>query len=786
MNNTFDFNTHPLTSKLKHVESAGTDKWRASCPCGRNHKNDDRNQSLSVEYDRDKQTLLVYCFTGCSVAEICKETGCSVSDLFFRKDPSSFISWYANKNGFTFIESYSYCYGSYNDGLCKVRFRLPDGTKDFRWIHEDDSQKSGYRMKHSGLHRLYAAGSMNNNTVIIVEGEKDANTVHNLINVTAVSAENGASRKTGGKWLPEYNKQLSGKTVYILWDNDEIGKQFAQIEAQNVAKTASAVYMLDLPQAWPECPEKADISDYVKEVGPEEAAQTLTQLIATAEEYIVPEEPETGKEPPEGTAIIDQKTSKIIHTAPVQAELPEWIFTVPTKNGDVKKINEPVFCECFKKAHHVARINGVFYFDGEAVSDDFILNEIQKMIQVHFVERVGILTNNICKTLANACYTTQPEPDERKVYCADYITLTIQDNGDITYQEEDIFTLTRIPVKYDPAARCPTFEKYLHDIFYEEDIPALQEFVGYCLVATTRAQAGLFIHGKGGEGKSVFRDVLMKLFGHTAKQESISNLDKQFVFANLENILVCIDDDMEVSLMGETSMIKKIITSKGKQQVERKHMQKHDALIFARLIGIGNSFIGSKFDQSDGFYRRQLLIDVKPKTREQDDRFMPDKCTAEIQGVLNWALEGLSRLIKNGFCFSISDRMKSTLYSIRRENDNVLDFLENNVDDTGEQADFISSADLFAAYALDCKDNGDMPVKKKTFQSRISEKYRNRKERRIQHIPGNYERNRCSVDRKIMGYVGLRFIDPVDGYKWMGRLHNILDYNDESYIERLT
>lgn len=776
----FDFNTHPLTSRLTNVEETGTNKWRASCPCGRNHKNNDENRSLSVMYDEQNENLLVYCFTGCSLAEICEEVGCSVSDLFFGKNPAGFITWYAKKNGLTFIESYSYCYGSYNDGLCKVRFRKADGTKDFRWMCEDSTKKSGFAWTHKGCeNRLYVAGDINDNTVFVVEGEKDANTLHGLANVTAVSAENGAAKGTGGKWRKEYNEQLASKNVYILWDNDYIGKQFAWIEAHEIARTAAAVFLLDLPAAWPDCPEKGDITDYVKAVGPEVAAQIFSEMIKNAEQFTAQEEPAALEELAAPESIIDQETGEIFGT------IPDWIFEVPTKGGgSVKKINEPAFCESFKAEHRVARINGQFYYDGQAVNDDFILNEIQKLIQVYFVERVGRLTQNVFITLSNACYTVQPEPDERKVYCADYTTLTINDASEILSAKEDVFTLTRIPVQYDPEASCPTFEKYLHDIFYDEDIPAIQEFVGYCLVPSTRAQAALFIHGKGGEGKSVFRDVLMKIFGHTIKQEAISNLDKAFVIANLENILVCIDDDMQTALMGETAMLKRIITMKGQQQVERKHQQKHDALIFARIIGIGNSFIGSKFDQSDGFYRRQLLIDCKPKTREKDDRFMSDKCTAEIQGVLNWALSGLTRLIANSFHFTVSNRMQNTLDSIRRENDNVLAFLENQIEDTGDPEDFISSADLFDSYALDCKDNGDMPVKKKTFQTRISEKYRDRKDRRLKKIynesKGQY------VERKLIGYTGIRFIDPVDGFKWEWRLHKNLEYSDESYLHRLS
>ena len=300
MSSAFRFNTHPFTSRLKNVESAGPDKWRASCPCSQNHKHNDQNKSLSIMYDRQNGKLLVNCFTGCTVTEICEAVGCSVADLFAGKNPYTFLDWFTKKNGLTLVESYSYCYGQYNDGLCKIRFRKPDGTKDFRWMREDSSKASGYAMTHTGsAHRLYVAGSIKTDTVFVVEGEKDANTVHSLINKTAVSAENGASRSDGGKWLEEYNQQLTGKTVYILWDNDDIGKQFAMLEAQQITRTAAAVYLLDLPAAWADCPEKADISDYVKAVGPEKAAQTLDVLISTAEKHTAP-----ALEPAQGENVI--------------------------------------------------------------------------------------------------------------------------------------------------------------------------------------------------------------------------------------------------------------------------------------------------------------------------------------------------------------------------------------------------------------------------------------------------------------------------------------------------
>ena len=322
----FDFNTHPLTSRLQNVKSAGQNKWIASCPCGQNHKHGDKNQSLSVAYDPQREKLLVYCFTGCTVSEICAAVGCSVADLFTgRKNPADFLTWYAAQNGLTFVEAYSYNYGPYKDDLYKVRFVNQYGEKDFRWTHGEPKNKSGFAMRHSGTHRLYVAGNIDDDVILLVEGEKDADTVRTVTGYTAVSAEDGAS-KNHSKWKKEYTKQLSGKTVYILWDNDEVGKTFAAIEANALHGTAKEVYLLDLSQHWPMCPEKGDITDYLYEVGPEQTAETIKELMSSAEPY-TPAEGVVGWDdtitkdyPPE---TIDPETGEIITGPAAEGTLPD-------------------------------------------------------------------------------------------------------------------------------------------------------------------------------------------------------------------------------------------------------------------------------------------------------------------------------------------------------------------------------------------------------------------------------------------------------------------------------
>lgn len=275
---------------LDGVKQLGPYKWTAHCPCTAKHKHGDANSSLSITLDPASGKILVYCHTGCAFEEICAELKIKPGDLSpdsigvdKRKD---FLNWYASQNELTLQSIYSYDYGEYSDGLAKVRFRKADGRKDFRWIRSDPNSKSGYKMTHDGCrHRLYFAGDPTASIVCVVEGEKDADRLHRLSGYTAVSAENGASVSQGGKWRDEYTEQLEGRSVYILWDNDEVGRRFAEIEAHALHGHAAHVFMLDLAGVWPDCPEKGDISDAADKLGDDAVKKILFDLMENTTEF---------------------------------------------------------------------------------------------------------------------------------------------------------------------------------------------------------------------------------------------------------------------------------------------------------------------------------------------------------------------------------------------------------------------------------------------------------------------------------------------------------------------
>ena len=98
------------------------------------------------------------------------------------------------------------------------------------------------------------------------------------------------------------------------------------------------------------------------------------------------------------------------------------------------------------------------------------------------------------------------------------------------------------------------------------DAVMFQEFVGYLLLPTNKAQRMMIIKGNGGEGKSQIGTVLKKLFGINAKDGSISKIsENQFARADLEHIHLLIDDDMRMEALKQTNYVKSLVTATSKE-----------------------------------------------------------------------------------------------------------------------------------------------------------------------------------------------------------------------------
>ena len=103
--------------------------------------------------------------------------------------------------------------------------------------------------------------------VIIVEGEKDAETL-NQLGYTATTNPFGA-----GKWHDEYSTYFKGKEVIIIPDNDKIGREHSNQVARSLCNIAKSIKILDLPGL----SEGEDVTDWLEKLGNEEELQNLIE-----------------------------------------------------------------------------------------------------------------------------------------------------------------------------------------------------------------------------------------------------------------------------------------------------------------------------------------------------------------------------------------------------------------------------------------------------------------------------------------------------------------------------
>lgn len=267
-------------TRLDGVKKTGPTQYMACCPVKSAHKHGDRAPSLSVGKGNNG-SIVFYCQGGCSQESVLQALGLSMKDLFpdgdrprqeYRPRPTS------REDRGSIVAQYDYTDENGQLLARKTRWeKTVEGKKKktFTWSHPAGQ---GFQSGRNGMAVPYRLPELvKAETVFLCEGEKD---VDNLTaqGLAATCSPDGAG--AGSKWRDTYTPYFAGKTVYILQDNDDVGKKFAQYEAEKLSPVAQEVKVLDLTALWPGLPEHGDISDVMEHLG---ATQALADLLELAD-----------------------------------------------------------------------------------------------------------------------------------------------------------------------------------------------------------------------------------------------------------------------------------------------------------------------------------------------------------------------------------------------------------------------------------------------------------------------------------------------------------------------
>ena len=426
-----------------------------------------------------------------------------------------------------------------------------------------------------------------------------------------------------------------------------------------------------------------------------------------------------------------------------QLDCPVWW------NG--KDIVETAFCEEFMDDHRLTYDNSAFFTpEGRMTDERPLKQEIYHELKVCAVKNVPHTINNIVELLKFYNTGIDLTPQQDRVHLANG---TLYLDGTFVPGKPEIVR-SRLPVSFNPDALQP--EHWLHflsELLDPEDIPTLQEYLGYCLIPSTKGQRMMVIKGKGGEGKSQIGSVMTAVFGSNMKDGSIGKIsENRFARADLEHILVCVDDDMKMEALKQTNYVKSIVTAQGKMDLERKGKQSYQGWMFCRLLAFSNGDLQALYDRSNGFYRRQLILTTKGKTADRiDDPDIAEKMKAEAEGIFLWMFEGLQRLTANRFQFTESERTRANREYVKRDSNNMIDFMESE-GFIRLKADYgASSKEIYETYQMWCEENALTPLKPRSVSDFLVE---NEKKYNLEHT--NTITN--SAGRRVWGFLGIEIL----------------------------
>jgi len=281
-------------------------------------------------------------------------------------------------------------------------------------------------------------------------------------------------------------------------------------------------------------------------------------------------------------------------------------------------------------------------------------------------------------------------------------------DGDITVHDHDpdFEFIGRVQTPYDADADCPRFRAFVREsVKGGLQVKTLQEYAGYALMHWRLPHhKALFLVGPTASGKSTFLDTIRAMLGHdaTASLTPQQMTGERFGGAELHGAWANIRNDIPADVIEDTGQFKEI-TAGDPIKAEEKYADPFFFEPTAKHMFSANQLPGADTDD-EAFFRRILLV-AFPTTvpRSERDPQLDDKLQAELPGILNWAIEGLQRLQRQGQ-FSQDRTPGQTQDTWEKWGNSVKRFAKLCLEE--EHDNDISKSELHQTYLNFCDDEG--------------------------------------------------------------------------------
>lgn len=284
------------------------------------------------------------------------------------------------------------------------------------------------------------------------------------------------------------------------------------------------------------------------------------------------------------------------------------------------------------------------------------------------------------------------------------------------HERDDLLT-RQINIAFDPNALCPTFEKFVSDIFQgdAELIEFVQRVFGYAATGETREQLFMVLHGDGANGKSTLLKAVSDALGpyamHTPTETLLAHTGgASNDVARLMGARFVTASEADANQRLNESFIKQVT---GDEPVTSRYLygEFFTYTPVFKLVLATNALPQVNGNDPALFRRLRLIPFNRVFTADEQDKQLGSKLAAELPGILAWLVRGAVKWYAEGL-----NSPAAVLHAgaeFRADSDTVGTYIEDRCELIAEET--VQATRLFQDYRRYTESGGRSPLNQTSF-----------------------------------------------------------------------
>ena len=693
---------------LRHFQVIRRHGDSSQCRCP---SHPDKQASLTIS--RGRKCTLFRCHAGCTLEDILAAAGLEKKDTFYESE-SRGTDWkrYIENREHRKIEAVYNYVSSVTGAYVFTKIRL-ENKKMLYGILENNRFSYGLRgQSRKQLKAIYGSleaikkAMKEGIPIFIPEGEKDVDTLEKQ-GYTAFTY--GSS----GDWQSDFAELLRDANVIILADNDAPGKAVAQrIYDDLKGITRSKKVVVPMPDT-----EKADISDYFEAGHSKEEFKALINGATLQEKRSAAAVGST-------KYILEQlNTLKAAERFQMNdrgsADLFATIFKNISRYNPTKK--DWMY---YDKTRWIADTEGMrAKRNAKTLADVLVRYSVTAFLpddkrQSYIKYAAGMMNyrnRNVMITDAkdlNFFENTELDKDDFLLNCKNCVLDLSGDLPKALEHNADLLLSKICNAKYNPAADCTLWEKTVDEIMQGDTakIKYLQKMSGRFLTGdTSEEEFYIFFGATTRNGKSTITEILLYLLGDyatTISPESLAikaNKDSRTAspdIAKLAGTRLVVASEPPRRMLFDSSLVK---TLTGRDTVSARFLHENEFQFKPKFKLILNSnYLPVISDKTVFSSNRVKVVPFERHfTEKEQNKHLKEQLQQEIDGILNWCIQGLSLYRKEGLEPPTAVQIATHEYS--EDSDKIGKFISECLEKSEQN---LAAKDVYEKYSQWCNDCG--------------------------------------------------------------------------------